>query len=87
MLYYNESLKCMRRLELEISHIETLWCEYTLPNTKPFLVCTLYRPPSAQPEWIDLFKEELSIAQSTGLELIHMCVIKLHLFYLNKIKT
>ena len=72
ILYYKESLKCKRRLELEISHIETLWCEFTLPNTKPFLVCTLYRPPSAQSEWINLFEEELSIAQSTGLEIILM---------------
>ena len=72
ILYYKESLICKRRLELEISHIETLWCEFTLPNTKPFLVCTLYRPPSAQSEWINLFEEELSIAQSTGLEIILM---------------
>ena len=48
ILYYKESLKCKHRLELEISHIETLWCKFTLPNTKPFLVYTLYRPPSAQ---------------------------------------
>ena len=51
--------------------METLWCEFTLSNTKPFLVCTLYRPSSAQSEWIDLF-EELSIAQSTGLKIILM---------------
>ena len=38
ILYYKESFKCKRRLELEISHIETLWCKFTLPNTKPFLV-------------------------------------------------
>ena len=25
MLYYKESSKCMRRFELEISHIEILW--------------------------------------------------------------
>ena len=49
-----------------------MWCEFTLPNTKPFLVCTLYRPPSAQSEWINLFEEKLSIAQSTGLEIILM---------------
>ena len=49
-----------------------MWCEFTLPNTKPFLVCTLYRPSSAQSEWIYLFEEELSIAQPTGLEIILM---------------
>ena len=52
--------------------MEPLWCEFTLPNIKPFLVCTLYRPPSAQSKWINLFAEQLSIAQSTGLEIILM---------------
>ena len=33
---------------------------------------SLYRPPSAQSEWINLFEEELSIAHSTGLEIILM---------------
>ena len=34
------------------------------------MVCTVYRPPSALNEWIDLFEEEISIAQTTGLEVI-----------------
>ena len=71
-LYYNSSLSCKRRSELEISNIETLWSEFTLPNTRPFLVCTVYRPPNALSEWIDLFEQEVSIAQTTGLEIILM---------------
>ena len=69
VLYYNSSLNCKRRSELEISNIETLWSEFTLPNTRPFLVCTVYRPPNALSEWIDLFEQEVSIAQTTGLEI------------------
>ena len=72
VLYYNSSLNCKRRSELEISNIETLWSELTLPNTRPFLVCTVYRPPNALSEWIDLFEQEVSIAQTTGLEIILM---------------
>ena len=72
LLYFRLSLNCKRRPELEISKIETLWTEVTLTNTKPFLICTLYRPPSATSEWIDLFEEELSVAQTTGLEMIIM---------------
>ena len=72
LLYYRKSLNCKRRPELEISNIETLWTEVTLTDTKPFLICTLYRPPSATSEWIDLFEEELSVAQTTGLEMIIM---------------
>ena len=72
ILYYRQSINCKRKRELEVSNIETLWAEITLPNSKPFLVCTLYRPPDSKSEWIDLFEEELSIAQTTGLELIIM---------------
>ena len=72
LFYFRKSLNCKRRPELEISNIATLWTEGTLTNTKPFLVCTLYRPPSTKSEWIDLLEEELSVAQTTGLELIIM---------------
>ena len=72
VLYYRSSLNCKRRSELEISNIETLWSEFTLPNTRPFLACTVYRPPNALSEWIDLFEQEVSIAQTTGLEIILM---------------
>ena len=72
VLYYKKSLSCGRRIDLEISKIETLWTEFTPPNAKPFLVCTAYRPPNAKSEWIELFETELSIAQTTGLEIILM---------------
>ena len=72
IFYYRQSINCKRKRELEVSNIETLWAEITLPNSKPFLVCTLYRPPDSKSEWIDLFEEELSIAQTTGLKLIIM---------------
>ena len=72
ILYFRKSLNCKRRRELEISEIETLWAEIALPNSKPFLICSVYRPPCASSAWIDLFEEELSIAQTTGLEMILM---------------
>ena len=71
-MYHRKSLKCIRRKEFEISKIETIWCEIILPNSKPFLVCTVYRPPSSLSQWIDLFEEELSAAQVSGLEMIIM---------------
>ena len=72
VLYYRDSLNCIRRPEFEISQIETLWSEFSLPNSRPFLVCTVYRPPSAHSQWIDLFEKEISIALTTGLETILM---------------
>ena len=63
---------CKRRCEIETSNIETLWADIALPNSKSFLICTVYRPPSSNSERMDLFEEELSIAQTTGLEVILM---------------
>ena len=71
-LYYRKTFKCRRRSEIEISNIETLWAELKFPNSKPFLICTAYRPPNSTSEWIDLFEEGLSIVQTTGLEMIIM---------------
>lgn len=72
ILYFRHSLNIKRRSDLEISNIETVWVEVCLPNSKPFLICTVYRPPNASAEWIDLFEKELSIAQTTGLEYLLM---------------
>ena len=72
ILYFRNTINCIRKEELEISNIETLWSEVTFPNSKPFLLCTVYRPPTASCSWIDLFEAELSIAQTTGFEIILM---------------
>ena len=72
LLYFRNSLNCQRRHDLEISKIETLWTEVKITNSKPFLICTLYRPPTATSGWIDLLEDELSVAQTTGLEMIIM---------------
>ena len=45
ILYFRKSLDCKRRREIEISEIETLWAEIALPNSKPFLFCSVYPPP------------------------------------------
>ena len=72
LLYFRNSVKCIRRPELEISKLETIWAEIQMPNAKPFLICSAYRPPNVYSDWIDLFEEELSLAQTTGLEYILM---------------
>ena len=72
LLYFRNLLNVKRRYEIEISNIETLWVEISLSYAKPFLLCTTYRPPNSQAEWIDLFEEEVSAAQAIGLEIILM---------------
>ena len=70
ILYYRDSINCRRKTKLEISNIETLWSEITFPSSKPFLLCTVYRPPNAPCDWIDIFEAELSVVQTTGFEII-----------------
>ena len=48
----------------------TLWSEIIFPSSKPFLLCTIYRPPNVPYDWIELFEAELSVAQTTGFEII-----------------
>ena len=72
ILYVRNTINCKRRTEYEISKIETIWSEITLPNSKPFLLCTAYRPPNVTSAWIDLLEAELSAAQTSGLELVLM---------------
>ena len=67
ILYYHKSVNCKRKCDIEISNIETLSAEKALPNSKSFLICSVYCPPSWTSDWIDLLDEELSIAQTTGL--------------------
>ena len=40
ILYIRNTIHCKRRTEYEISKIETIWSKITLPNSKPFLLCT-----------------------------------------------
>ena len=70
--HYCKSINCKRKCDLEISNIETIWAKIALPNSFPFIKCSVYRPLSSTSDWIDLFEEELSIAQTTGLEVIVM---------------
>ena len=57
---FTNIIHCKHRPEFELSKLETIWAEITLPNSKPFLICTAYRPPNATSSWIDLLEEELS---------------------------
>ena len=43
-----------------------------MPNSKAFPICIAYRPPNATSDCIDKLEAELSVAHSSGLELILM---------------
>ena len=71
-MYFRNNINCKHRPEFELSKLEIILAEITLRNAKPFLICTAYRPPNATSSWVDLLEEELSAAQTSGLEIIFM---------------
>ena len=69
ILYFRNNINCKHRPEFELLKLETIWADITLLNSKPFLICTAYPPPNVTSSWIDLFEEELSASQTSGLEI------------------
>ena len=46
------SMTSIRRQDLEVADLETLWIEMRLRKAK-ILICNLYRPPDAKVSWMD----------------------------------
>ena len=53
IMYIRNWIKFKHRPEYEISKIETIWAEIELPKSKPFLLCSVYPPPSVHSERTD----------------------------------
>ena len=49
----------MRRNDIESPGIESIWVEIKLKNSKSFLICSLYRPPSSNTDWYDKFSGQI----------------------------
>ena len=62
IVYIKNNLSFKRRHDLEFDSIESIWIEVLVRNTKPFLICFVYRPPSEKSEWIDNFDFQVSAA-------------------------
>ena len=52
VVYIKDSLIVMRRNDLEITDVECIWLEITMSN-KNILLCSMYRPPSANASYFD----------------------------------
>ncbi|KAK3084222.1 hypothetical protein FSP39_010249 [Pinctada imbricata] len=70
VVYLSDLLNYKRRKDLESSDIETIWLEILIPNSKSFLYCSVYRPPSANTSWVDLFATEIEKATCGNEEII-----------------
>lgn len=59
-VYIRNSIDYLRRCDLENDSLEMIILEIKKPNSKPFLVCTWYRPPHSSTDIFDLFEEVIS---------------------------
>lgn len=46
-MYIRDDLQFRRRSDLEVDGIEFLWVELFIPQSKPLLLCSAYRPPDS----------------------------------------
>ena len=53
VVYIADHIRYKRRNDLESSEIESIWLESNLKATKPFLISSVYRPPSSNVQWIN----------------------------------
>ena len=59
LIYVADHIEYERRIDLESSEVESIWIEIIIKNSKLFLVCAVYRPPSSNAEWCEIFAEQI----------------------------
>ena len=59
LIYIAEHLDYKRKQNLESDNIESIWIEISLKHTKPILINSIYRPPSAPKQWLEMFSDNL----------------------------
>ena len=69
-LYIRDNVKQKLRPDLFIPGIESLWVEIFIPNSGPYLIGTMYRPPSARKEYYENMIENIELAASNNKEII-----------------
>ena len=52
----------VRRKDLENLVLDSAWIEIRIKNSNPFLICSVYRPPSAKTEWFEKFSKQIEDA-------------------------
>ena len=62
LVYIANSISYKRRTDLETNSTESIWIQVNIPNSKPILFCSVYRPPNSLTSWIDHFEFELDQA-------------------------
>ncbi len=70
LIYTSKLLTCLRRDDLEIEDVESIWLELVYSNQKPILISCVYRPPNSNAEWVSKFEQMLTNADFEGKEIL-----------------
>ena len=70
IIYYKTNLACVQRADLESNGVEMIWLEIRNNKQKPFLLCYVYRPPTASSDWTDNVEQSLENGNSENKEII-----------------
>ena len=68
-IYLRSSINYKIRDDLVPSELEAVCIEIIKPHSKPFLVTTVYRPPSASSDFFDLFEKLIKVIDNENKEM------------------
>ena len=54
----------VRRKDIESIEIESVWLDIIVKNSKHFLLCSFYRPPSSNADRFEYFSKEIDHAKT-----------------------
>jgi hypothetical protein len=67
ILYIKDSIPCLRRPDLELNNLESIWVELKLPGRKNILLSVFYRPPNSDNIYNTLLESSIGLAVDTDI--------------------
>ena len=64
-MFVRQGITCKHRKDLDVQHLEAIWCEITHSNFH-YLICIMYRPPNSNREYWELIKNSLENARMSS---------------------
>ena len=68
--YVRENISHTLRADLSISDIESIWVEVNAPDGTSYLICSMYRPPSASHDYYDKMIENIELVFMLNKEIV-----------------
>ena len=68
--YVRETISHTLRADLSMTDIESLWVEMKSPDGTSYLLCSMYRPPSASHDYYDKMIENIDLVSMLNKEIV-----------------